>query len=617
MVRAAPALGSVRKTERRWTARDWAAAAGLFAVTAAVILWQNAHVAVLWDLSYVLDTATRIAQGQMPYRDFPLAHPPGTFLVQAALIRLGGRVYWHLIDYAALMGGLGSVLAWRIVLEALRERVRAPWAISLLLAVPLAVLGIYCVFPHPSYDCDCAFWMLAAVAALQRLDTGNSRRGFTAGVLASVPLFFKQNMGLAFLAAVASAVAVLLIWSGIRRTESSPDAKALWALLGGATTALAAALLMLHFTAGIGNYIHWTIDFAAQRRLPALDAMLGVYSDPNLLWMLGCVVAGAYLLWRSRSKSPRLNHKNEDATQRVPKAGQLRSWLVQAAALFLFAAPFLWTLLSLLRFDDADERGDALLALWPLLLIAAAALALWNLLQTRRVTFRALLPLVLLAAVNGTLMSQQLWGSTYAIWPLLVLLLAEPIAALDARARPAWFTPATVAVVAVTLLVCGAFYTASEERLSYAQLPDGPAMHSASRRLAGLATPGPYLPEFDELLQYASAHIPAGDGLILLPGEDPFYFATGRVPQFPVLLFDPATDPYTPKQVAELVRSHGIRWMVVKRDLQSMGDPTPDRAALLAALAPEFTLAARLRGYDVYKNREQGTKETRERASRE
>ena len=56
---------------QRWGLRDFIAAAGLFLATAGVILWQNAHVAVLFDLSYILNTATRIALGQMPYRDFP------------------------------------------------------------------------------------------------------------------------------------------------------------------------------------------------------------------------------------------------------------------------------------------------------------------------------------------------------------------------------------------------------------------------------------------------------------------------------------------------------------------------------------------------------------------
>ena len=92
----------------RWSQRDCIAAIGLFLATAAVILWQNAHVAVLFDLSYILNTATRIALGQMPYRDFPLPHAPLTFLIQAGIIRLTGRVFFHHALYVALVGGLGT-----------------------------------------------------------------------------------------------------------------------------------------------------------------------------------------------------------------------------------------------------------------------------------------------------------------------------------------------------------------------------------------------------------------------------------------------------------------------------------------------------------------------------
>jgi hypothetical protein len=199
-------------------------------------------------------------------------------------------------------------------------------------------------------------------------------------------------------------------------------------------------------------------------------------------------------------------------------------------------------------------------------------------------------------------MSQQLWGSTYAIWPLLVLLLAETIASFSARTTASrWFAPAFVSLISLTFLVCGGFYMASEDRLSYTQLPDGPALHSAFPQLAGMATPGPYLPEFDELLRYVQVNIPFNDGLILLPGEDPFYFATGRVPRFPVLLFDKATDPYSPADIAALVRDRNIRWFILKRDLQINEDPTPNRDATIQALMQEFTLAAHLRGYDVYR----------------
>jgi hypothetical protein len=164
-----------------------------------------------------------------------------------------------------------------------------------------------------------------------------------------------------------------------------------------------------------------------------------------------------------------------------------------------------------------------------------------------------------------------------------------------------WFVPALAGLVAMVLLLCGGMYTASEERLSYAQFPDGPVEHSQFPALKGMATSGPYLSNFDELLRYAAANIPDGDGLILIPGEDPFYFATGRVPQFPVLLFDPATDPYAPEQLASLAQARNIRWLIVKRDLQIKQDPTPQRDATVKLLLEEFAPAARLRGYDVYR----------------
>jgi hypothetical protein len=287
------------------------------------------------------------------------------------------------------------------------------------------------------------------------------------------------------------------------------------------------------------------------------------------------------------------------------RLGSKLRW-ARIVAFALLAAPFLFTLASLLMYDDADERGDSLLALWPLLLLLAAALAIVKLLRLRReLSLRAFLPLVLLAAIHGAFLSQQLWGSTYGIWPLLALLVAEMLAFLEhfspRRTASRWFAPALAALISVTLLVCGGFYTASEERLSYANLPDGPPAHSAFPQLAGLATPGPYLPEIDDLLRYAQANIPFDDGLVLLPGEEPFYFVTGRVPRFPVPFFDPTIDPYSPAEIASLVRSCNIRWLIVKRDLQTKEDPTPQRAATMQALMSEFTPAARLRGYDVYR----------------
>src|SRR5438067_846431 len=97
----------------------------LFLATAAVVVWQNSRLAVLWDLSYVLENAFRISLGQVPYRDFPFPYAPLTFLVQAAIIKLTGRVFWHTIVYTATVGGAGTLLTWRIVLRGLRDAANA------------------------------------------------------------------------------------------------------------------------------------------------------------------------------------------------------------------------------------------------------------------------------------------------------------------------------------------------------------------------------------------------------------------------------------------------------------------------------------------------------------
>jgi hypothetical protein len=563
----------------RWPARDWLAALVLFAATAATVLWQNAHVAVLWDISYLLDSSWRFALamggGPMPYRDFPFVHAPMTFLIQAAIIRVGGRVFFHHVLYAAVAGGLGTVLAWRIVLRA----VDGAWRVGLLLAMPLTVLGVYGIYPTPIYDCDCILFVLLAVWLLGRVRRGGGW-SFAAGVAAVVPVFCKQNIGVPFLLVVVVGAVVWLVLRWRIRSER----RELAMLLAGVGTAMAAALLVLQVTCGVGRYFYRTVTFAAQRRLPGLGAMVDIYREQMLLWALPCVALGGWLL----------------QTDRV--VGRWVSW----CGLALLAAPLVPPLVALVLTTDAEDRAVNLLVLWPLLLVLAAAHTAWRLWRRQ---WGGVVQLAVLAAIHGTMLSQQLWGSTYAIWPLWVILLAEMLGSLglERTGRQAGLGDGRsilAAVVGVTLLVCGGLYTLSEDRLSYAQVREGAVVPPHEAALRGMSVRGAYMPEFEQLLDFAAREIPMQDGLILLPGEDPFYYATGRVPQFPVLLFDPATQPYSPQQVAELARARGIRWLVVKTHEQIKDDPMPDRAATLAALEREFVLYRTLDGYAVWRRRQ-------------
>jgi hypothetical protein len=549
---------------RVWQTRDTIAGLVLFLATAAFTLWQNTRIAVLWDISYLLDTAYRISLHQVLYKDLPFSHAPLTFILQAAIIKLGGRVYYPHVLYAALAGAAATLLTWRILLRILDNA----WSNATLLAAPLTVLGIYSIYPHPIYDSDCILSILVAIFLLQRV-ADSPLRNAIAGAASTPSLFFKQNIGLAFLFTILATVIVIAIIRRLQRTTIQPQ---LW-LLAGASIALAAELLIIQLTAGLHNYIYWTITFAAQRRLPGLSLILGVYQQTALLWTITAAIAALILLRRNQR------------------------W-TRIAAIALLSSPFLWTIASLFLADsnDPSDRAEQLLSLWPHLLILATVLALYNL---RPQNLRAnpnlstFLPLILIATIHGTFLSQQLWGSTYALWPVLTILIAFLLVQIPTIAKP------LAAVIAVTFLLCGGLYAASHERLSYNHL-DGAIAHSTLAEFKGLATPGPYIPDFEELVRVTNAEIPANDGILLIPGQDPFYFATGRIPQFPVLLFDPATNPYSPQQVVEQARIHNIQWLIINRNLQLMSDPSPNLPDYVAALQQDFAPVRTITNYTIY-----------------
>jgi len=145
---------------------SWLADVFLFCATAAVVIWQNSRITVLYDLSGVIEPAFRMSLGDRPYADFPFPYAPLTFLIQSWIIRLWGTVYWHHIAYVAIAGGLATVLTWRLLGNILSDSLRWPRLTAFLLTLPTVVLGIYCIFPHPFYDPDAMLFILVSLAFL-------------------------------------------------------------------------------------------------------------------------------------------------------------------------------------------------------------------------------------------------------------------------------------------------------------------------------------------------------------------------------------------------------------------------------------------------------------------
>ncbi|MBV9217577.1 MAG: hypothetical protein JO053_15525 [Acidobacteria bacterium] len=552
---------------------------GLFSSTAAVVWWQNSRVTVLYDLCGVLEPATRIAQGDVPYRDFPFPYAPLTFLTQAELIRLTGAVYWHHIAYASVVAGLAAVLGWRIINDLLAGWMHRARLTAFVLSLPITVLGIYCIFPHPFYDPDACFVILLAVWLLLYCEKREWPvvRTFVTGVVLAVPLFIKQNIGLALLASIGVWLAIAFV-AGWRRKVAVGQYVA---LCFGIVSGLAVALTIIHFTCGLDNYELWTFTFATARRTPSILDMLTIYADWSLpIFAASLLIGGSFLLGEQEIGWPR-----------------------KAIGTALVVAPFLWPVVYLLIDGDASERAERLMNVWPVVFVVLLILAYGLVRSLTGVA--AALPFILIATSHGVFLSQQLWGSTYGIWPLLMIMIALMLR-LMCNAEKESEVPhiVTVCVMSACLLVAGSFYVYSNERLDYVDKDDGEIAHSKLPQLAGLSIRGDYLPDFEELVEYTDQNIPREDGILYLPGEDLFYYTTGRRPHFPVLLFDVTNNPYNADEIRQRVLASNIEWIIVKEDTQLETDNTIDsKGAIFEQLKPAFRQVESLNNYDIYKRR--------------
>ena len=552
----------------------------LFAGTAAVVWWQNTRLTVLYDLCGVLEPATRIAQGDLPYLDFPFPYAPLTFMMQAAVIRMTGAVYWHHIAYCCLVAGLATVLTWRILANLFCDRLPWPGVTAFLLSLTLVVLGIYCVFPHPFYDPDAAFLILLCIFLLLRLERKDFPpvRTFLLGVLLVVTLFVKQNIGLAFLGSTGIALLIMIAIGLRRKTAVRPYLL----LIGGSVFGLGIALLVLHYTVGIENYKYWTLTFAAMRRTPSLADMLSVYADWMLALWVTIFLFGAFLMRQN---------------------ARVKRW-PSVISVVLMVVPFAWSAFYLLIDTDASERAERLVGLWPLVFIASFSLAY---IFVRRLNgIAAALPFILIATAHGVFLSQQLWGSTYAIWPLLIILIGLVLILLfePEEGKSGFEVTILAGLISISLIVGGSFYVYSNERLDYVNFEDGGMAHSTLPQLQGISMRGDWIPDFEELVAYTDQNIPRDDGIIYLPGEDLFYYITGRHPHFPVMLFDVTNNPYSPADIRERVLASDIEWIIVKNDTQIEADNTIDsKDAIFELLKPDFRSVGSLNNYEIYKRR--------------
>jgi len=164
----------------------------------------------LLDEGFTVHASERIADGQLPYRDFFTLVTPGSFVIHAALFRTFGKSLLVGRWLAVLLGTLIPMLIYQLA-----RRLAAPWfafgatLVSIAWGVSESFWPVYanyawfaCLFVLASCDLACGGRL-----SLEAGREGPGRAMFAgAGAFAGLALAFKQNTGLYALAALTACV---------------------------------------------------------------------------------------------------------------------------------------------------------------------------------------------------------------------------------------------------------------------------------------------------------------------------------------------------------------------------------------------------------------------------
>jgi hypothetical protein len=566
---------------------QWLAVCVLAVGAGAVHQWQTGRIGVLGDYAYVVDTAWRIAQGEVMYRDFGLPHSPLTFHVQATLIRVFGFSYGVTAWYCTVVNVVYVVLTYGLV------RVLVPGWSGVALCVPLVWLAPHCIYPHPFYDPDTCLLILLNLNLLQWVATRRVRAvvAFLGGVTTVLPALAKQNVGYPYVVLVVGAVVwwgwLRERWAGGRGVEWSQeeskeegteelDVVGLRWFGAGVAAGVVGAVVWLGLTCGLWNYWRW-VFVSASRRLarPTILETYGNYAP----WARGLVLVLGWWLWQQRRNFANL------------------PW-VSTASVTLILGPFVVTsAITWLCEHFFFSLNYPLLSLWVPVMLLTFGAGLWYLpsaLFSSRLIW-TLLPWIAVILTFFSFLSQGYTRSSYGIWACFALMVAYVVSPFGSDRRQ----PLVCWGIAIALTLAAFPYVYHNIRLRYVDQRGASLQTVSSGPLRGFTAYSPHLSNFAELLAFVADRIPEAEPVVCVPQEDPFYVMTGRRNPLPMVIFDRTATPFFPEDIVEEAERRQVKWVIVKRVLQMERVLAEEIAGIPEAFSKKYTTVARLSGYDI------------------
>jgi hypothetical protein len=226
-------------------------------------VWHVGHRGLfLLDQSIAFDGAWRIAQGQVPYRDFLMPFGPVGFLLPALFFRVAGPSFSALVAAASVLSLLGTAVAVRLCWRLTGSRALA------LLGGALTAVWFQAPFGVPWMEQTAFFFDLLALACVveQRVSARSSiALAVLAGVASALAVLSKQNAGGLF-----GLVALGGLLVPLRGRAREALRAALGYAAGGVATALAFALWVQTYS-DFRTFWHYWVEVSAETGISRVE----------------------------------------------------------------------------------------------------------------------------------------------------------------------------------------------------------------------------------------------------------------------------------------------------------------------------------------------------------
>ena len=544
-------------------------------LSAFVFYWQLDRVGlVLYDFSYITETAFRIHLGEKMYKDFISPYMPLVFLLKALLIKTGNL-------YLSIILACGFLNIFSILLTYYIARLYLSSRYVIILLIPLIFLGITNIYPNLSYDNIVSFSVLLSIAAfVYAKDKGQGERGYIyliiSGFVSLIPILGKQNVGLAY-SMIFFISNLIMFFINIRKQQ---ERKIFAFCLMGILLGIICFGSIFHAMSGLDNMFYNVITLAARSRLHVLDALNGWLSDFKQLSLQSFL----FLFIIARLILKFLKNR-----LLVIITNSIIFYLPFIFLIFFGAWELLWPFLS----------GISVLYLIESLFIPSKK----EISEKLNVKFFVLL--LVITTIYSATFSQGFHGSSYAIWPFFIILVCFTFSKIYPIFAYKITNPAltvTCILTSILLSIFGADYIFKNKRLSYVKISE-PKTRIITGHLKGFKMHTEHKKSFDSLIKFIKHQTKPDDGIVALHGEDPIFIHLNRKPLFPTTHFDISTSPFSFGQFLSLVNERNINFIFLKKHLHLNHEIPSNMSFDKVYNLKEFYLYKSIGFYDVLKRR--------------